>query len=207
MFLNKLITTRKLIALLMFLAIPTIHASSISELQTLLNNIKSMQAEFKQTVYSEQKKVVQTYNGNMVFKKPNQFRWEVTKPDPSLLITDGNKLWNYDVLLEQVTVQKYTANKDLTPLSIVLDASDNLTINFLVERQTFDCYKLTPVQENANFVNMGICFKKGVISTVNVLDHLGQNSKFEFSRVKNNISIGEKQFAFKPPAGVDVIGE
>lgn len=185
----------------------TAYAQTNADLQTKLSNIKSMQAKFNQTVYSENNKLLQTYTGQMEFKKPNSFRWEVLQPDPSLLVTDGKKLWNYDADLEQVTVQKYNENKELTPLSFVLDDPAKLNKNFNIEAKASDCYKLTPKQENSNFVNVEVCFNDRAIASVNVLDHLGQNSVFEFMQVKNNLSIADHRFSFKPPAGVDVVGE
>lgn len=178
-----------------------------SELKSLLTNIKSMQANFSQKVYSETKKLLNTYAGNMEFKKPSSFRWEVTNPDQSLLVTNGVKLWNYDPDLEQVTIQQYNTNKEITPLSFVLDDPNNLSTNFNIEPLQKSCYKLTPKQENSNFVNIEVCFANKNIATVNILDHMGQNSKFEFSQVKHNVSIADKHFTFNPPAGVDVIGE
>ncbi|HSX20411.1 MAG TPA: outer membrane lipoprotein chaperone LolA [Gammaproteobacteria bacterium] len=178
-----------------------------TDLQSRLAGITSMQAKFNQNVYSENNKLLHTYSGQMEFKKPNSFRWEVLQPDPSLLVTDGKKLWNYDADLEQVTVQKYNANKELTPLSFVLEDPAKLNQNFSIEAKARDCYKLTPKEENSNFVNVEVCFKDLAISSVNILDHLGQNSAFEFMQVVNNRNIADQRFSFKPPAGVDVVGE
>lgn len=166
-----------------------------------------MQAKFNQIVYSENHELLHSYSGQMEFKKPNSFRWEVLQPDPSLLVTNGIKLWNYDADLEQVTVQKYNANKELTPLSFVLDDPAKLHKNFNIEAKASDCYKLTPKRENSNFVNVEVCFKNSAIYSVNILDHLGQNSVFEFAQIKNNLNIADHRFSFKPPAGVDVVGE
>lgn len=183
------------------------QAAADQELQTRLGKINTMQAHFTQNVYSEKNKLLQSYAGTMEFKKPNLFRWEVKTPDESLLVTDGKKLWNYDVALEQVTVQKYTPDQEITPLSFVLDSTHNLTKNFSVEQLPNSCFKLTPKQENQNFVNVAVCFKDTQIASLNILDHLGQNSKFEFSQVKNNGNIADQKFSFKPPAGVDIVGE
>lgn len=201
-----LITLAALLILLC-LTTPAFAQNPSTTLQTQLRKIQTIQANFQQRVYSENQQLLHTYNGNMQFKKPNQFRWEVTQPDPTLLITDGKKLWNYDIGLEQVTVQKYTANKEVTPLSFVLDDAESLPKNFNIEQMSNSCYKLTPKQENSNFVNVAVCFKRDQITSVNILDHLGQNSVFEFSQIKNNLNIPTQRFAFNPPAGVDIVGE
>lgn len=182
-------------------------ATADTELKGLLGNISSMQADFSQKVYSENKKLLNTYSGNVEFKKPKFFRLEVVQPDPSLVVTNGVKLWNYDADLEQVTIQNYSNNKDITPLSFVLDDPKNLNNNFSVVQTGTNCYKLTPKQENANFVNVEVCFANKMLCRVNILDQMGQNSVFEFSKVKNNIQLGSNRFTFNPPDGIDVIGE
>lgn len=185
------------------------HAQSypLQELQKLLSSISTMQAEFKQTVMSDKNNVLHVYHGLMAFKKPNLFRWQVDQPEESLIVTDGHKLWNYDVNLEQVTVEKFNANHEITPLSFVLDDPSKLSTNFNVERLPKSCYKLTPKQENNSFVNVAVCFKSDKISSVKVVDHFGQTTIFDFFKIKNNDQLQNVKFSFTPPAGVDVIGE
>lgn len=196
-----------LLALIMISTVAFAQSTPISELQSLLAPISSMKANFKQTVYSENKTEIQSASGNMEYKKPNLFRWQVEKPEASLLVTDGHKLWNYDVGLEQVTVQKYTVDKQVSPLSFILDDASKLSVNFVVTKPAVSCYKLDPKQENPNFVNVVVCFHSKRISVVRVLDHLGQTSVFEFTDMQNNPHIANSRFNFVPPAGVDVMGD
>lgn len=200
---------KKLIVICAVITVFSAHAQSnpLQELQKLLSSISTMQAEFKQTVLNEKNNVLHVYHGLMAFKKPNLFRWQVDQPDESLLVTDGYKLWNYDVNLEQVTVEKFNANHEVTPLSFVLDDPYKLSANFNVERLPKSCYKLTPKQENSNFVNVTVCFKNDKISSVKVADHFGQTTIFDFFKIKNNDQLQNVKFSFTPPAGVDVIGE
>lgn len=185
--------------------------TAVEELQKMLNTTQSMQANFKQTVFNEKLMQIQTASGTMAYKKPNLFKWQVIEPDATLLITDGKKLWNYDVALEQVTVQKYTIDKEISPLSFILDDASHINADFNVEQQANDCFKLTPKQENSNFANVSVCFANASgtakIKSLAVLDHLGQTSLFEFSKMQVNIPLATASFSFTPPAGVDVVGE
>jgi outer membrane lipoprotein carrier protein len=196
-----------LLALALVSTLAIAQSTPISELQSLLAPISSMKANFKQTVYSESKIEIQSASGNMEYKKPNLFRWQVEKPEKSLLVTDGQKLWSYDVGLEQVTVQKYTADKQVSPLSFILDDASKLSVNFVVTKPAGSCYQLDPKQDNPNFVNVVVCFNAKNISVVRVLDHLGQTSVFEFSAMQKNPQIATSRFKFVPPAGVDVVGD
>lgn len=181
--------------------------TAISELQSLLAPINAMKANFKQTVYSESKIELQSAVGNMEYKKPNLFRWQVEQPDATLLVTNGQKLWSYDVGLEQVTIQKYSADKQVSPLSFILDDASKLSVNFIVTKLPDSCYHLEPKQDNANFVNVAVCFNAKHIARVQVLDHLGQTSIFQFNGMQHNPQIANSRFNFIPPAGVDIVGE
>jgi outer membrane lipoprotein carrier protein len=196
-----------LLALTLVSSLAVAQSTPISELQSLLAPISSMKANFKQTVYSERKIEIQSASGNMEYKKPNLFRWQVLKPESSLLVTDGNKIWSYDVALEQVTIQKYTADKQVSPLSFILDDASKLSVNFVVTKPAGSCYQLEPKQDNPNFVNVVVCFNSKNISLVRVLDHLGQTSVFEFTGMQKNIAIANSRFNFVPPAGVDIVGD
>ncbi len=200
---------KKIVFLVLAIMSPLILAqnTAISELQSLLAPISSMKANFKQRVYSESKIELQFAVGNMEYKKPNLFRWQVEQPDVTLLVTDGHKLWSYDAGLEQVTVQKYSADKQVSPLSFILDDASKLSVNFIVTKLPNSCYHLSPKQDNSNFVNVEVCFNAKYIASVRVLDHLGQTSVFEFNGMQNNPQIANTRFNFMPPAGVDVVSD
>ena len=42
----------------------------------------------------------------MALERPGRFRWQTKEPMEQLVVADGQKMWVYDVDLEQVTVKK-----------------------------------------------------------------------------------------------------
>lgn len=183
-----------------------------ASLDQLLAPITSLKARFKQTVFTDKKKIIQESSGYMEFKKPLSFRWQVEKPDKNLIVTNGEKLWNYDEDLEQVTVRKFGASKEVSPVSFLFDDINKLDADFTIAvvpntHHDLYCYKLTPKQENQSFVNVEVCFNGSQITSMYLLDHLHQTSKFEFNHVQRNVSIASTRFTFEPPTGVDVVGE
>jgi outer membrane lipoprotein carrier protein len=193
------------------------ESAPVDELQKLLMPTKTLKAQFKQTVFSEREKVLQRSSGNLEFKRPNLFRWQVDAPDKNLVVTNGKKLWNYDVDLEQVTVQAFKASNEVSPVSFLFDDVQKLNHDFTIVKITqkdsacfkhaTKCFSLTPKAENASFVKVEVGFAKEEITVLRLLDHLGQTSVFEFSKVTTNFKIPDANFNFKAPAGVDVIGE
>lgn len=199
--LNRLITA------VLVTACGSLFAEPAADLQALLQPVAAIKANFKQTVYNERQKVIQTASGNLEFKRPNLFRWQVELPDANLVVTDGNKLWNYDVELEQVTVQDFTASKQVSPVSFLFDDIKKLKQDFIIVKSGNNNFKLTPRKENSSFVNVELTFKANKISALRLLDHLNQTSVFDFKQVQNNPKLDNTRFTFVPPAGVDVISE
>jgi len=202
---------------LLFSSILMADTQSRNELQKLLAPIVTLKAQFQQTVLNDRNKILQRSSGNLEFKKPNMFRWEVEKPEANLVVTDGNKLWNYDADLEQVTVQEFKANTEVSPVSFLFDDMAKLKADFEIVKinqkniKCFErasvCFRLTPKIENTNFVSVEVGFAAEKIVVLRLLDHLGQTSEFEFKSIKNNAKIANTRFTFTPPVGVDVIGE
>lgn len=193
----------------------SLHAAlqpAAANLDKLLKPVNTFTGRFKQTVFSDRKKVIQQSSGTMEFKRPMSFRWQVEKPEASLIVTNGDKIWNYDVELEQVTIQKFSTNGDVTPISFLFDNIETLNNDFTIIEKPHKghsnfCYLLTPKKDNASFVSVEICFKSGQIEYITILDHMNQTSKFVFDHMQKNTKISDNRFTFIAPTGVDVIGE
>src|SRR5437660_1200886 len=97
----------KKILILFFFSLP-LYANPSDDLIQLLNNIHTMQATFKQTVLDTKGKILSRSEGKMSLQRPGQFRWDVLRPNRQLIVTNGQKIWIYDVDLEQVTVRYLT---------------------------------------------------------------------------------------------------
>ena len=72
-----------------------------SELTNYLNNLKTFQASFTQSVFSPSNKEKQKSSGLIAVKSPDKFYLEYKKPYRLVYVADGKKLWSYDEDLEQ----------------------------------------------------------------------------------------------------------
>lgn len=193
-------------------------AKPVDDLTKLLLNTNTMQADFTQVVRDLQGNSKQQYQGAMYIAKPERFRWEIKQPEDNetILVYDGKKLYNYDVPLEQVTVQKLERNID-SPLKFLLtgniESLDNdfnvlaLTTEGFCNKNSEVCFKLKPKQADATIDVFEIGFSDGKMQALRMVDSLGQVSDFLFSSILLNETVNPQKFKFKAPAGVDVIGE
>ena len=88
------------------------------DVDSLLNNLHSLQANFSQTIAIAQQ-TPQKSTGIVYIKEPNQFRWQVQSPNPQLFVSDGQKLWNDEQDLDQVTVHPLDKSLSATPLLLL----------------------------------------------------------------------------------------
>src|SRR6516162_4318453 len=96
--------------------VTTVNADSGSaDLSNQLNAIKTLRANFAQTVYDNKGKAVQRSYGHIALQRPGKFRWEVIKPIPQLIIANSQRLWIYDPDLQQVMIRSLHVAAGETP--------------------------------------------------------------------------------------------
>jgi chaperone LolA len=175
---------------------------SAEELQSLFQQMQSIQGNFTQKLMGDQS-VIQASTGEMQIQKPNKFRWQITSPNPQLILGDGKKLWIYDKDLAQVTVKAMQGNLDKTPAAL-LSGSDRVLAEYSIEHRN-NWFILTPKTKKSDYEWIKIQFQGHTITAMLLKDKLGQTSQLKFSNIKMNTSLDKNLFQFKPPKGVDVI--
>lgn len=194
--------------------------AELSQLKAMLSQVESLQGTFKQKISTEQGKVLQQCEGKMWLKKPGQFRWEVQGKDKRLVVANGKQVWDYDVDLEQVTIQQLSKGQNSAPIFFltgdVNSLSQDFNVSLLNEKENVkgsngfnnsdQVFELKPKASQGSFQWIRIGFKNKALSELEMLDHLGQRSSFVFNNLQLNTNISNKLFQFTPPKGVDVVG-
>ena len=88
--------------------------STLDKLHTFFQDVKTMRADFKQTVLDARFQTAKSATGVLEIQRPGKFRWDYKSPYEQTIVADGKKLWIYDKDLEQVTVK---------PMNVVLGNS------------------------------------------------------------------------------------
>ncbi|HSW69976.1 MAG TPA: outer membrane lipoprotein chaperone LolA [Gammaproteobacteria bacterium] len=188
-------------------------AYAISDTETLthlLNTIRSMQADFTQTVTDTKGKILNRSDGKMSLERPGKFRWEVARPNPQLIITNGRKIWIYDADLEQVTVRYLNQETSEAPALLLSNANETLAKDFQVQLASgpnAQGFLLTPKDKGSMFETIQLRFDNQQITQMQLQDHLGHVTMIQFKHVVTNNRLSPSLFQFKAPASVDVIDE
>ena len=114
-----------LIVLLSLCSLPALaQGSSLERFQTYVRTTQAASADFDQKVYDRTGKLVQESKGNFAFLRPGRFRWTYAKPNPQLIVGDGERVWVYDEDLKQVTVRRLAKALGSSPAALLAGAAD-----------------------------------------------------------------------------------
>jgi outer membrane lipoprotein carrier protein len=198
-----------LIVLFIFLPISSFAQTAPEQLITTLQNINSLQANFKQTVYDGSGNALQATQGTLALSRPGKFRWETTTPAHQLLIADGKRIWFYDVDLAQVTVQRQQALQNGSPAMLLSGSVQKLAQDFSITTVANNAnsvtYQLVPHSNKAMFQQVQLQFTNNKLRSMKLMDNLNQSTIVLFSNVQNNPNLDANLFVFTTPKGVDVV--
>lgn len=147
-------------------------------------------------------------SGSFAFARPGNFRWEIDKPDPQLIVTDGKKLYFYDEGLRQVTVREASEAIQATPAAVLFgvgDLDEAFKLSEVGQYNGVAWVEAVPRSADSGFDRIRIGMRDGLPVVMEVVDAFGQINRFEFSRLSTNERIPAERFHFKIPAGVDVL--
>lgn len=179
-----------------------------ARLESYLNELKTLEASFEQSLISENKGLQELSNGKFYLSRPGKFRWDYTEPFEQSIIADGEKIWVYDKDLDQVTVRDMRAALADSPallLSDTVSISDQFQVTTLTEQDNKEWFILKPKNQENQYIDIRLAFVNTVIEQMELRDNFGQITKIYFSDQKANASMDAEIFNFKPPAGVDVL--
>jgi outer membrane lipoprotein carrier protein len=197
----------------------SVAVASATQAQTPLDHylahLKTLRAEFEQTVTDGKGREVQKAQGTLIIVRPGRFRWELTPQGPGssntpqLMVADGKNLWFYDRDLEQVSVKPATTALTATPAGL-LSGDGNIRELFTVapagKKDGFDWVLVTPKGSDADFREARLAFGESQLKRMVLKDKLGQTVRLDFFTSERNPPVAEAEVKFTPPAGADVIG-
>ena len=201
----------RLLTLLFALALTgAAHAGGVDRLEAFIAGAKTAEADFTQTVADKSGRVTQEASGRMAFARPGKFRWDYRTPYEQVIVGDGEKLWLYDVDLEQVTVKPLGDVIAGTPAALLAgdDAIEKyFTLRDAGEGGGLEWLEATPKSRDTTFERIRMGFKGDTLVQMELFDFFGQRTTLKLSKFARNPSLPPSRFRFTPPKGADIIGE
>jgi outer membrane lipoprotein carrier protein len=199
---------------LFILAIPSAGTAQSGparvQLERFANGLKSLHARFDQQVINADGLVEEKSSGQLWIAHPNRFRWEYGGDFPELVVADGEKVWLYDEMLEQVTIRQQSSLTADSPLTLLTDLSQ-LDVQFdvreLGDDSGLDLLELQARNPESQFERVLLGLDDGKVLLMAMEDTFGLRTEIRFKDIERNPPLNEELFHFTPPEGVDVIGD
>ncbi len=199
-----------LLLLIVLPVFPIAAEEPVQRLRNFLAKANTLQAEFSQVVIDEAGSPRQRTSGVFYLQRPGKFRWDYKKPYSQEIVSNGGKVWFYDVDLEQVTAKRLDDAIGSTP-ALLLSGEVALEKNFKIENQGMDeglfWIKLVPKAEDSGFKYVLIGLDGDTLAGMELSDNFGQLTRIYFTGVKTGLKLDRSLFEFRPPPGVDVFEE
>jgi len=144
-----------------------------------------------------------TVSGRFAFARPGRFRWEVTRPDDQLIVSDGKQVWFHDRDLDQVSVRPLGDSIGSSPAAILF-GSDAIEREFAVRdmgmREGAAWIEATPHRKDVGFERIAIGLRQGLPVAMEIRDAFGQLTRLSFESVRRDSQPDLSQFRFVAPA-------
>lgn len=184
----------------------------INGLQSKYNKLSSLAADFVQ-IYNSPSGQSRRESGRVFLKKPGKMRWDYASPETKLFISDGKWLYEY------VPAERYASRTSIknsgdmrAPFAFLLGRGnlrrDFKRIEFAKEspaRAGNKVLRMVP-KRAADFRELLVEVEPAglQIARLTLIESGGARSDFLFSNVRENVVVGNDQFTFKAPAGVEL---
>ena len=188
-----------------------VWADAVDTLREFVRDAKTGRAAFTQTVTSPDGAKKKTSSGSFEFSRPNRFRFAYAKPYEQLIVGDGQKVWLYDIDLQQASVRGMDKALGATPAALLAGTGleKDFDLRALPAADGLEWVQATPKDKDgaANLQSLRVGFKGKALAAVELVDGFGQRSLLSFSEVATNIIPSTDAFRFVPPKGVEVLAQ
>ena len=193
------------------------HAADVKSIAAAVddhyNHLRSLEAQF--TELYQGSGMTRTESGTLWLKKPGKMRWEYRSPREKLFVSDGKDAWFYvpddrqarkspakkledarsplAFLLGKTRLEKELRGLSLAPDVAPLQAGDVVlrgVPSALADQWSEVALEVTPQSQIVRIVLQGVD---------------GASTEYRFTDQKENAATEDSRFAFKPPAGTEVV--
>jgi outer membrane lipoprotein carrier protein len=183
--------------------------SLLHSVENRYNHAQSLTLNFRET-YKAQKRAEQVETGVLSLRKPGRMRWDYSVPAGKQFVSDGKDVYLYLPDANRVEHSKFKESEDLrAPLAFLLGK-----LNFYKEFRKFTLRREGESQwvdaepNSANLPYSRVEFLIGPDARIQRLRVVGLDQgvmDFSFEQERLNVPLDGKLFAFRPPAGAEMV--
>lgn len=198
------------------LGLPAAPAAAPGPAETLARRIEQrhqrvadLTARFVQTYRSGVLSQEVVERGVVSLKRPGRMLWEYRDPEKKTFVSDGKTFYFYVPADRQVIVRNQAGQRGIPVL--LLSGRDDLLREFDVSLEPppaagLQRLRLTPKKADPEVERVFLDVDQADrIRAVRVRDTQGNESRFEFEGIRENVGLPDRLFRFEVPRGIEVI--
>jgi outer membrane lipoprotein carrier protein len=208
----------------LFIAVPASAAaqspegSGAAELKQIIARVEAryeitgFTADFHQVSTVKAMAISDEAFGRIYVRKPGMMRWEYEKPEPQVIITNGNRLWIYRPQDNQVMVGRapafFAGGKGAGFLADIKVLRRKFNVSLVASDQPgFDLLKLVPIEKTIDVSEIFLYVSKenDKIYRVATVNPYGDQTTIDFTNARFDQVPDAALFSFTVPEGTDVI--
>ena len=160
-----------------------------SELERFTNELDRFQADFTQTVKSQDGRIQDRTTGKIWLQTPDKLRWVYLGEFPETIVADGRNIWIHDESLQQVTVKPQSNQASDSPLMILADV-DQLDQQFQVtelgDYENMLLLELKSLDSESQFERILLGVDSNGVRMMAMEDAFGQRTEIHFENMLKN---------------------
>jgi outer membrane lipoprotein carrier protein len=176
-------------------------------LQQQYDKVHSFKASFVQTIGGGVLQIKgKKGEGTVAVKKPGKMRWDYTKPEKQLIMSDGVRVYDYDPVTKELSVAAVPSDEQAPTATLFLAGKGNILRDFKVSKVDSPipgtlALRLDPRKADPDYEYLVIAFEPSSYQIRGLLtrDRQSGESMIVFSDIKQNTNIPDKTFEFVPP--------
>jgi outer membrane lipoprotein carrier protein len=155
--------------------------------------------------------ITDTAEGTILIKRPGMMRWEYERPDPQLIVTDGEMLWIYRPEDRQVMIgdapKYFGGGKGAGFLSDVKSVREDFIVVPAQSDETYHVIELFPKDNHYNVesIRLFITRDRFEIAKVVTENRFGDETRLRFTDLTFGLIPDDSRFRFDIPPGTDVL--
>lgn len=183
------------------------RSDGVDALRAFARDVQSARAQFTQVVTSPDGVRKKQSSGRFEFARPDRFRFVYNKPFEQQIVADGQKVWLYDVDLNQVTVRPMAGALGTTPAALLAGAAIDKEFDLKAQAASdgLQWAQAVPRSKEGSIQTIRVGFAGAQLAALEIVDTFGQRSQLRFTAVESNVRFADDAFRFSPPKGADVI--